>query len=129
MVFDAFSSDAIPLHLVTREALALYLRKLGPRGVLAFHISNRFLDLEPVLANLARDRQLVAYISRDIAMGTLDIAAAKDSSVWVAMARQAADLGELTTNWKWIPAVTSTQPVWTDDYSNILSALRMSGRE
>jgi SAM-dependent methyltransferase len=129
MVFDAFSSDAIPLHLVTREALALYLRKLGPRGVLAFHISNRFLDLEPVLANLARDSQLIAYISRDVALNTLDIAAAKDSSVWVAMARQAADLGELTTSWKWTPAVASNQRVWTDDYSNILGVLRVSGRE
>jgi hypothetical protein len=129
MVFDAFSSDAIPLHLVTREAMALYLRKLGPRGVLAFHISNRFLDLEPVLGNLARDSQLVAYISRDFTMSTLDVAAGKDLSVWVAMARQAADLGELTTNWKWTPVVATNQPVWSDDYSNILSALRVSGRD
>ena len=56
LVADAFSSDAIPTHLLTREAVRLYRRKLRPDGVLAFHISNRFLDLEPVLGEVARER-------------------------------------------------------------------------
>ena len=58
IILDAFSSDAIPVHLLTREALDLYFRKLSPHGVLAFHISNRYFDLRPVLSRLARDAQL-----------------------------------------------------------------------
>src|SRR5208337_1454432 len=54
LALDAFSSDAIPVHLLTREAFELYGRHLKPNGVLAVHISNHYLDLEPVLANLAR---------------------------------------------------------------------------
>src|SRR6185295_3898346 len=62
LFLDAYSSDAIPVHLVTREALALYLRMLAPGGVLTFHISNLHLDLEPVFAGLARDAQLVSLV-------------------------------------------------------------------
>ena len=58
VVLDAFASDAIPVHLITRQAIELYLSRLQPGGVLLFHISNRYLDLEPVLGNLARDRGL-----------------------------------------------------------------------
>src|SRR5262249_6430758 len=59
IVLDAFSSDAIPVHLLTREALALYLSKLADGGLLVFHISNRYLDLEPVLADLANAAKLI----------------------------------------------------------------------
>src|SRR5262249_58801214 len=55
IVIDAFSSDAIPQHLLTREALRLYLSKLAPDGLLAFHISNRYMDLQPILGDLAGD--------------------------------------------------------------------------
>ena len=55
IVIDAFSSDSIPVHLLTREALALYRRKLSPTGVILFHVSNRYLDLAPLVAALARD--------------------------------------------------------------------------
>jgi hypothetical protein len=65
IVLDAFSSDAIPIHLVTREALGEYLDKLTPGGAIAFHISNRHLDLEPVLARIARDANLVGRLRRD----------------------------------------------------------------
>src|SRR5207245_11631356 len=58
IVVDCFSSDSIPVYLLTREALALYLQKLAPGGVLAFHISNRYLDLQPVLSALAADAGL-----------------------------------------------------------------------
>ena len=64
MILDAFSSDAIPLHLMTREALRLYLDKLAPGGVIAFHISNRMLDLAPVLGNLVADAGAAAMIER-----------------------------------------------------------------
>jgi spermidine synthase len=65
LVLDAFSSDSIPAHLLTREALALYLRKLAPRGVMAFHISNRTLDLEPVVAAAADALGLLPLVRAD----------------------------------------------------------------
>src|SRR5207247_2268461 len=55
IVLDAYSSDAIPVHLITREALRVYLDHLAPHGVLAFHLSNRYFELVPVVAGLARD--------------------------------------------------------------------------
>ena len=65
IVLDAFSSDAIPMHLLTREALRLYRDKLADGGLIAFHISNRYLDLAPVLGALARDAGLVDRVRRD----------------------------------------------------------------
>jgi hypothetical protein len=65
IVFDAFSSDAIPLHLLTREALAMYLDKLAEGGILVFHISNRHLDLSPVLAGLAADAGMICLLGND----------------------------------------------------------------
>ena len=67
IVLDAFSSDAIPVHLMTREALQLYLRKLAPGGSIAFHISNRYLNLEPVLVELARDARIAGIVGADTA--------------------------------------------------------------
>jgi len=122
LVLDAFSSDAIPMHLVTREALALYLQRLAAGGVLAFHVSNRHLDLEPVLARLAEEAQLVSMIRRDRIVTTK--ASMKTSSDWLVMARRRDDLGGLASNGHWIPSRTaSTVGVWTDDYSNILTLL------
>ena len=66
VVLDAFASDAIPVHLITRQAIELYLSRLQPGGVLLFHISNRYLDLEPVLGNLARDRGLACLSERHV---------------------------------------------------------------
>ncbi len=66
---DAFSSDAIPVHLATREAFRLYLDKLAENGILAFHVTNRRLDLEPVMGNLAHDAGLVALYDRDLSPG------------------------------------------------------------
>ena len=65
IVIDAFSGDSIPAHLLTREALQLYLKKLEPNGILVFHISNNYLDLQPVVASLARDAGLICLIERD----------------------------------------------------------------
>ena len=66
IVLDAFSSDAIPVHLITREALKLYLSKLADHGILAFHISNRYLNLKPVLGDLARDANLACLVQEDL---------------------------------------------------------------
>ena len=65
LAVDAFSSDAIPVHLITREALAVYLRHVKPDGIVAFHVSNRFLDLVPVVARLAKENGAHALLVRD----------------------------------------------------------------
>jgi hypothetical protein len=120
-MLDAFSSDAIPIHLLTREALQLYLSKLAPGGVLGFHISNRHLDLEPILARLAENCGLVALVRRDRVDGTEP---GKASSDWIAMARAPEELGGLTSDPNWRSARhTASTDLWTDDFSNILRLL------
>ena len=121
LVVDAFSSDAIPTHLIDREALALYLGRLADGGVIAFHISNIHIDLRPVLANLAGDAGLAGLCEDDGAGG----AAGKGASTWVVLARKREDLKPLSDGPAWQelrpdPAVG----VWTDDYSNLFGVLR-----
>ncbi|MBA3471455.1 MAG: fused MFS/spermidine synthase [Herpetosiphonaceae bacterium] len=125
MVFDAYSSDAIPIHLVTREALHLYLSKLSSHGLLAFHISNRHLDLEPVLENLARDAGIAALTLADEDISEADAVAGKWPSQWVVMARTPAVLGELSLGPGWVPLRSKPgSRIWTDDYSSIVQTLR-----
>jgi spermidine synthase len=125
LFLDAYSSDAIPVHLVTREALALDLRKLAPGGVLAFHISNLHLDLEPVFANLARDAQLACLTRDDTDVPAELRAQGKAPSVWLVMARRADDLAPLARDPRWRPGRTDARlAVWTDDYSSLLSVFR-----
>jgi hypothetical protein len=113
LIIDAFSSDAIPLHLLTREALEIYLERLADKGVMAFHISNRYLDLHPVLANLAYDKQLVCWAQDD------------PTSHWVVMARQQTTLDKLVNNGLWRRLQHQPElPVWTDDYCNLLGVFR-----
>jgi spermidine synthase len=122
LVLDAFSSDAIPVHLLTREALQAYLARLTPNGVVAFHISNRHLDLEPVLFRLAQAFTLTALIRRDQAVD--GDTSGRSSSVWVAMARDAGVLSSLQAR-EW-QALRSSDSValWTDDFSNVVALLR-----
>jgi len=122
IILDAFSSDAIPLHLVTREALSLYLAKLKPDGILAFHISNRYLDMRPVLGNLARDAGLLSLTRTDLKLTDAERRAKKSPSAWAVMARRPEDLGGLARNpqWQSLPGRPG-EALWTDDFSNILS--------
>ena len=126
LVLDAFSSDAVPVHLLTREALEVYLSKLAPGGVVAFHTSNRFLDLRPVLADLARDTGLVCRCRDDLAIFGDEAARGRDPSQWVVMAANPADLGTLARNVFWDDLIKTTPPglVWTDDYSNIVGIFK-----
>jgi hypothetical protein len=125
IVLDAFSSDAIPVHLLTHEALReVYLPRLEKGGLLAFHISNRYLDLRPVLGDLAQEEpRLVCRIETDDA----NEQEGKDSSIWVVMARKEADLGPLVYDrrWKALPG-SAGRRVWRDDYSNLLRVFRWS---
>jgi hypothetical protein len=127
IILDAFTSDAIPVHLLTREALDLYFRKLSPHGVLAFNISNRYFDLRPVLSRLARDAHLVAYLQSDDDAAPAEARAGKAESDWVVMARRPEDLGGLLYDTKWTASLPNvTGAAWTDDYSNVLGALDLS---
>jgi spermidine synthase len=125
-IMDAYNADALPAHLLTREALQLYLRKLGPRGILVFHISNRYLDLEPVLANLAHDAGLYCVIQYDEVVSTLGSElGGKVSSKYALMVRDREDLGSLCLDNRWVQARRlDSIGVWTDSYSSILAILK-----
>ena len=102
IILDAFTSDAVPVHLLTREAIDLYFRKLSPHGVLAFDISNRYFDLRPVLSRLARDAHVVAYLQSDFDVTPAEARAGKEGSQWVVMARRPEDLGGLLNDKQWM---------------------------
>ena len=121
IVLDAFSSDAIPVHLVTQQALDLYLSKLTEGGILAFHISNRSLDLKPILADLAESRKLVCIAFDDLKPSALE---GKDPSQWVVMARAAPEISNLSINSQWQRLNGTGARVWSDDFSNIIRAIR-----
>jgi uncharacterized membrane protein YhaH (DUF805 family) len=118
IVLDAFSSDAVPAHLLTTQALELYLAKLAPDGIIAFHISNRYLNLEPLLAGLSRRAGVSALIRRDGG----GITPGKYGSLWVVMARNEAALDGIANDLIW--EKLQGDVVWTDDFSNILSVLK-----
>ena len=94
LVLDAFSSDAVPAHLLTREALALYARKLGPGGLLAFHLSNQYLSLVPVVAGAAAAEGLIG-LKRLGGVTAAEADAGISPSGWVVLAREARDLEPL----------------------------------
>lgn len=124
IVLDAFSSDAIPIHLLTREALTVYLSRLAPGGVIALHISNHHLSLSPVLGRLAQAQGLSALWQREPATAG-SLADGKFPSEWMVLARDPADFGALARDPRWIPPVVqAATPLWSDDFSNILSVLR-----
>ena len=123
IALDAFSSDAIPIHLLTREAVELYKRKLRPGGVLAFHISNKYLALEPVLGNIGRAAGLACFGQADEKVGSKLVE--KYPSHWVAMARSERDLGRVRSDARWHRCASEADArPWTDDYANVVGAFR-----
>ncbi len=117
IVVDAFASDAIPAHLLTREAIQLYLRKLRHGGTVLFHISNRYVDLAPVLGATAAALGLAAYERFD---QTADDATGLFASKWVLVGGQATS--KPTEQWSTVELLP-TDHGWTDDYSNVLAVL------
>lgn len=117
VVAEAFNSDAIPVHLLTREALELYLQKLNDTGVMVFNIANRYVDLEPVLGNLAQDLGLLCYSQFD---ANAEENPNKLASQYAVLAREEADLGGVPDDGRWQPCTTNASGVWTDDFSNLL---------
>ena len=128
IVLDAFSSDAIPVHLLTREAMDLYLSRLEPGGVLAFHISNRHLALGPVLGALFADRGLVGLAQTHVVAQPDPVG--RSSSEWVLAARSRDDLTRLPRKPHWNPVAAPTGVrVWSDQYSDIVSVLKSPLRQ
>jgi len=120
LAIDAFSSDAIPVHLITSEALEIYLRHLTPSGILAFHVTNRFLDLVPVVEALAHAHGLAAVLVADDGSDT-----GVSTSDWVLLSRDPAALDKPLI----ADATTAITPrrdwrVWTDDFNNLVQVLK-----
>lgn len=132
LAIDAFSSDAIPLHMMTREAFAIYGRVLARDGLLLIHISNRFLDLQPVVARLASDggwqAAILTYRPSQDKAGAVPNAT---RSVWIALSRQPERIAALrAANAGWQPLAAAGEapqaPLWTDDFASVLPVLTWS---
>jgi hypothetical protein len=124
-VLDAFSSDAIPIHLLTREAFVLYLAHLTPDGILAVHVSNRHLNLVPIVARLAEHTGLFMLYQAH-SPTSVEREAGIAASTWAVLATNPSVLDALRVDVRWSePERIPSTPLWTDDFSNILSALKI----
>ena len=120
LAVDAFSGDSIPMHLITQEAVRAFVSQLSANGILAYHVSNRFLNLPPVLAEIAEKEKLAGVVVEDPAQKDNTL---HSSSTWVLLARNAEalkGLGEAGTPL----AKTEGAPLWTDDFNNLWSVVK-----
>jgi hypothetical protein len=125
VIVDAFSGDAIPTHLLTDEAIRLYVQRIALHGLLAFNVSNRYFDLEPVLARVAAQEGLSGVVRSDTAPTAEELDAGELPSTWVVIARSPDTLGSLTRSSGWEPIGGGAgAPLWTDDYTDLLATLR-----
>jgi hypothetical protein len=124
IVLDAFSSDAVPAHLLTREAVTLYLEKLRPGGVLLFNVTNTYLDVRSVVAGSTRALGITALTRSDTDVGTAP-PGDKEISEWVVASRDPASLAPFVADGRWRPVDGLGRTIlWTDDFSDILGVLR-----
>ena len=124
IVLDAFSSDAVPAHLLTREAMEMYVRKLRPGGRLMFNVTNTYLDVRSVVAGGAKSLGLTGFWRHD---GDLSVAPPGDKEVseFVALAANPAPLADLAADPRWTPLSDAPRTiVWTDDFSDILRVIK-----
>jgi hypothetical protein len=121
IIVDAYSSDAIPIHLATVEAMKIYKDKLAPQGAVVMHVSNRHLELFSVIVGIAEENDLKSWVySEDSDRDSEYIFA---TSV-VVSAREEADVGKLASSEDWtLEEADENQRVWTDNYSNVLGAV------
>jgi hypothetical protein len=121
IIVDAYSSDAIPIHLATEEAMEIYKQKLAPQGAVVMHVSNRHLELSSVVVGIADENNLKSWVySEDSGRDGEYIF----STSVVVSAREEADVGALASSDKWaLTEAEDNQRVWTDDYSNVLGAV------
>jgi hypothetical protein len=122
---DAFSSDVIPMHLLTREALTLYRQKLAPNGILAFHLSSRHFTLEPLVARLGQSLGLHCFSSTKGDLSAKAIAEGGLESNWAILAPDAA-VDQVLAQATWQRVIPdSSAPLWTDDFSSLLGVLKL----
>jgi hypothetical protein len=121
LIVDAFSSDAIPTHLLTREAMAIFAKKIAPGGMVLMHVSNKHMALAPVVAGVAQANGLVAIVGEG-RQGN-DDEEHKFGSTVVAVARSNNDFGALALSEEWKEEPDPNDWVWTDDYSNVIGAM------
>jgi hypothetical protein len=119
LAVDAFSSDSIPVHLLTVEALTLYFKHLGPQGILALHVSNRYLDLVPVVARLAQELDVDYRVIEAEEHGR------EWSATWVLLARARDILTYPAIDGASVAEAPLAAPLWRDDFSNMFQALRL----
>ena len=123
IVIDAFSSDSIPLHLLTKEAVAMYASRLRPGGLIAFHISNNHFNLAPPIAAIARDLGLAAAVRSDFDVSPLEAGLGKRPSVWAAVGGADDIVAMRSAKPAWRPiTVPADDQAWTDDHANLLGA-------
>ncbi len=123
LILDAFSSDSIPIHLMTREAFEVYTAKLSPGGVIALHVSNRNLDLPPVVAALASDASLHGLIRQD--EEGEGRGSGRFGCTWIVLSPSRETLRRIESDTRWIPLTPPPGfPVWTDNHADILRILR-----
>jgi hypothetical protein len=126
LAVDAFSSDAIPMHLMTQEAFELYDDVVKEDGLVLVHITNRFIDLVPVLAALVRDQGWAAAVRDDIPAAADASRLGYAQSRWVALSADPdaldARLAQVGGDWRPVPAGGDVQP-WTDDHASVLPLL------
>lgn len=121
IIVDAYSSDAIPIHLATEEAMAIYKEKLAPQGAVLMHVSNRHLELASVVVGIAEENDLKSWVYNEDSGRDAEYIFTTNV---VISARDDADVGKLASDDKWIlTEATEGQRVWTDDYSNVLGAV------
>lgn len=125
IVLDVFGSDSLPVHLISREAIGLYRSKLASGGVLAFNLTNRYLDLEPVLGRHAVDAGLACRIAYDVDVDPEEKQSGKQPSIWAVMVETEKDLGDLALDRRWrLPRLRAGSAVWTDDFSDLTRYIR-----
>ncbi|THD73627.1 MAG: class I SAM-dependent methyltransferase [Bradyrhizobium sp.] len=121
IIVDAYSSDAIPIHLATEEAMAIYKDKLAPQGAVLMHVSNRHLELASVVVGIADENDLKSWVYSEDSNRDDEYIFATEV---VVSARDEADVGKLASSEQWaLTEADETQRVWTDDYSNVLGAV------
>ncbi len=123
IVLDAFSSDAVPVHLLTVEAMRMYREKLADGGVMAIHISNRYFDLAPPIAKVAATVGMQIKLQKFQPTAEEFTDGAFPSHVLM-LAKSHAAFGALAEDTRWGPVSPSDDSVWTDDYANVLAALK-----
>jgi SAM-dependent methyltransferase len=120
LMLDAFNSDSIPAHLVSREAVQMYLHKLKPNGLILFHVSNRYMDVESLVSAVSLDVGLQGRVRYD----DDEEPTGKTSSDYVVVARHMEDFGDLNSDENWTVVEKPKIQPWTDDYSNMMSIVR-----